>query len=58
MFLTRSLFFHFFNGQIRNVVSTLPNIVQSNVEIGNVDSRLFNVVNSNVDVHNVVATLI
>ena len=35
------------------VVSTLPNVVETNVEIYNVNSTLFNVVNSNVGVHNV-----
>ena len=38
-------------------MSTLPNVVQINVEIY-VDSTLFNVVNSNVDVHNDALTLI
>ena len=41
-----------------DVVSTLSNVVQINVEIHNVDSTLFNVVNSDVDVHNIVSTLI
>ena len=41
-----------------DVVSTLPNVVQINVEINNVDSTLFNVVNSDVDIHNIVSTLI
>ena len=44
----------FWNGHIRNVVSTLSNIVQFNVEIHN----LLNVVDFNVDVHNVVWALI
>ena len=41
-----------------DVVSTLSNVVQINVEINNVDSTLFNIVNSDVDVHNIVSTLI
>ena len=57
LFFTRGLVL-FSNGHIRNVVSTLPNVVQINVEIDNVDSTLLNVVNFNVDVHNVVSTLI
>ena len=48
----------FSNGQSHNVVSTLPNVVQFNVEIRNVVSALLNVVNFSVDVYNVVSTLI
>ena len=48
----------FSNGHIRNVVSTLPNIVKTDVENDNVVSTLFYVVNFNVDIHNVVSTLI
>ena len=48
----------FSNGDIRNVVSTLSNVVQFNVEKHNVVSTLFYVVNFNVDKHNVVSTLI
>ena len=46
------------NDHIRNVVSTLSNVVQFNVEIYNVVSTLLNVVDFNVDVHNVVSMLI
>ena len=59
--LNRGLFvfcFFFWNGHIRNVVSTLSNVVQFNVEIHNVVSTLLNVVDFNVDVRNVVSTLI
>ena len=41
-----------------NVVSTLSNVVQFNVEIHNVVSTLLNVVDFNVDVRNVISTLI
>ena len=41
-----------------NVVSTLSNVVQFNVEKLNVVSTLFYVVNFNIDIHNVVSTLI
>ena len=69
LFLNRCLYF-FPNGHIRNVVSTLPNIVKIDVENGNVVSTLSNVVqfnvvstlfyvvNFNVDIHNVVSTLV
>ena len=48
----------FSNCGIRNFVSTLPNVVQFNVEIDNVVSTLLNVKNHNVDVHIVFSTLI
>ena len=48
----------FSNGHIRNVVSTLPNVVKINVEIHTVVSTLLNVVNFNGDVHKVISTLI
>ena len=57
LLLNRGLTF-FWNGHIRNVVSTLANVNQFNVEIHNVVSKLLNVVNFNVDVHNIVSTLI
>ena len=41
----------FSSGHIRNVVSTLPNVVQFNVEKHNVVSTLFYVVNFNVHIH-------
>ena len=47
----------FSNGHIRNVVSTLSNVVQFDVEI-HVFSTLLNIVNYNVDVHNLVWMLI
>ena len=48
----------FWNGHIRNVVSTLTKVVQFNVEIQNIVSTLLNVVNFNVDIHNVVSSMI
>ena len=57
LFFTQGLIF-FSNGHIRNVVSTLTNVMKIEVENDNVDSTLLNVVNFNVDVHSVVSTLI
>ena len=56
LFLNRGLYF-FSNGHIRNVVSTLPNVVKINVENGKVVSTLSNIVQFNVEKHNVVSTL-
>ena len=47
----------FSNGHIRNVVSTLPNVVKIDVENDNVVSTLSNVVQFNVEIHKVVSTL-
>ena len=47
----------FSNGHIRNVVTTLPNVVKIDVENDNVVSTLPNVVQFNVEIHNVVSTL-
>ena len=69
VFESRLIIF-FSNNHIRNVVSTLPNVVKIDVENDNVVSTLPNVVqfnvvltflnvfNFNVDVHNVLSTLI
>ena len=56
LFLNRGLYF-FSNGHIRNVVSTLPNVVKIDVENDNVVSTLSNVVQFNVEIHKVVSTL-
>ena len=56
VFESRLIFFS--NDHIRNVVSTLPNVVKIDVENDNVVPTLLNVVNFNVDIHNVVSTLI
>ena len=56
LFLNRCLYL-FSNGHIRNVVSTLPNVVKIDVENDNVVSTLSNVVQFNVEKHNVVSTL-
>ena len=47
----------FLNAHIRNVVSTLPNVVKIDIENDNVVSALSNVVQLNVEKHNVVSTL-
>ena len=56
LFLNRGLIF-FSNGHIRNVVSTLPNVVKIDVENDNVVSTLSNVVELNIEKHNFVSTL-
>ena len=50
--------FFFTNDHIYNVVSTLSNIVQLDVENEKVASTFSNVLSSNIDVNNVVSTLI
>ena len=57
MFLTRSLFFHFFNGHIHSAVSRWLNVVQINIANGNVVSTLPNVLQINVEIDNVDLTL-
>ena len=57
-FVFESKLIFFSNGHIRNVVSTLPNVVNIDVEKHNLVSTLLYVVNFNVDIHNVVSTLI
>ena len=57
LFLNKGLIF-LPNGHIRNVVSTLPNVVKIDVEIENVVSTLSNVVQFNVETHNVVSTFL
>ena len=57
LFLNQGLIF-FPNGHIRNVVSTLPNVVKIDVENGNVVSTLSNIVQFNVEIHNVVSTFL
>ena len=57
-FLNRGFFFLFFsNGLIRKVVSTLSNVVKTNVENDKVVSTLPDVVRFNFEKHNVVSTL-
>ena len=59
LLLNRGWFvFFFWNGHIRNVVSTLSNVVQFNIEIHNFVSTLLNVVDFNVDVRILVSMLI
>ena len=48
----------FSNSHIRNVVSTLPNVVKINVENNNVVLTLSNVVQFNVEKHNDVSSLL
>ena len=48
----------FSNGNIRNVVAMLPNVVKIDVEHDNVACTLSNVVQFNVEIHNVVSILL
>ena len=48
----------FSNGHIPNVLSTLPNVVNIDVENDIVNSMLSNVIQFNVEIHNVVSTLL
>ena len=57
-FVLESRLIFFSNGHIRNVVSTLPDVVKINVENENVVSTMSNVVQFNVEIHNVVSTLL
>ena len=56
LFLNRGLYY-FSNGHIRNVVSTLPNVVKIDVENDNFVSTLYDVAQFNVKKQNVVSTL-
>ena len=56
VFDSRHIFFS--NGHIRNIYSTLPNVVKIDVENGNAVSTLSNVVRFNVEMQNVVSTLL
>ena len=56
VFESRIIFFS--NGHIRNVVSTLPNVVKIDVENDNGVSALSDVVQFNVEIHNMVSTLL
>ena len=56
VFYSRLSFFS--NGHIRNVVSTLPNVVKINVYNDNVVSTLSNVVQINIEIDNVDSTLL
>ena len=51
------LIFFFSNNHIRNVVSTLSNVVKIDVENDNVVSTLSNIVQLNIEKNNVVSTL-
>ena len=55
-FESRLIFFS--NDHIRNVVSTLLNVLKIDIENDNVVSTLSNVVQFNVKIHNVVSTLL
>ena len=57
LLFTQGLIF-FSNGLIRNVVSTLPNVVKINVENDNDVSTLSNVVKINIEIDNVDWTLL
>ena len=57
LFLNWGLIF-FSNGQIRNIVSTLLNVLKIDVENHNAVSTLSNNVQFNVKIHNVVSTLL
>ena len=58
-FESRLIYLFFFrNGHIRNVVSTLPNVVKIEVENDNTVLTLSNVAQFNVEIHNVFSTLL
>ena len=57
-FWIEAYLFFFWNGHIRNVVSTLPNVVKIDIENDNVVSTLSNVVQFNLEIHNFVSTLL
>ena len=57
LLLNRGLIF-FWNGHIRNVISTLLNVAKIDVENDNVVSAFSNVVQFNVKIHNSVPTLL
>ena len=58
LFFYSRLNFFFSNGHIRNVFSTLTNVVKIDVENDNVVSTLSNVVQINVEIDNVGLTLL
>ena len=57
LLLNESLIF-FPDGHIRDVVSTLPNVVKIDAENDNVVSSLFNIVQFNAEIYNVVSVLL
>ena len=57
LFLTKGSIF-LPNGHIRNVVSTLPNVLKIDFENDNVVPTLTNVVQFNVEICNIVSTLL